>query len=463
MNILNIEISLEDSERREEQGRVQAELSRVDPVGEQHGSIQVNAQKPKCSPKKNFVFVRNEGAGGDIHANIMYRAALRFNLLVVPFKGVCFTKQAFKHPDCPLSFLSDIYYSRLGIPNVLLTEHLLDGDSFPFSLMQNNTVHITSMRTPKDQTKSLSFASRNATGTETFSNEGERDTNDWHYWERLCKNSEQFQKSSLKCTKTHKKEDKEYHACVAEVCHKLVQKRIGFISITDQLDESLIMLRRKMCWTHKDIVYASLSTKDGNKKDSSAKGIKGVDTTDEILFNKSKADLQSKINQDRHDVSKEVKHFIKIQYVTGQFCDIIYHNLQANLSNVYEILVSDREVPIPRARWSEGFILDPMVCIMIKLNPKIFNNIFIVRMFPEICKFVSADSGVSLFDFEVKQVEKAEEVGGNAEEVNGNAEEVKRNTTVVHMHPAYCSPLQTMYRIPLDILAHPEAYDQLFK
>ena len=399
--------------------------------------------KPPCHARRRFVFFQTYRTASQTQANIMYRAALRYNLIVLPFNGACFTKQGLKDPDCPLSFLSHIYYSRLAPPDVFIGDINFNKNDLPLSLMSNDSAFITSMRAPKKRLEShfaLQFSLHNTTDSRIESTVVKEKQN-WRYWTQLCNNSDQYHEVLKKCSNRNE----EFSKCVAEACNTVIRDNIEMVTITDYMDESLIMLKRKMCWTHEDIVYSPLNARKINSKDASEKLAKKSEDNeiDQALFKDSNETLWKRIEKENPDFIREAKHLKKIQYVTTQFCGIIYSSLKKNISsNMYEVIVSDKEVPIPQVRWDPGFKLNPMLCVMIKLKPQVFNNIFIVRMFPEVCKFVPPNNHMSLFGFEIQYD--------------------RNNIPIVNMHPAYCSPLQTRYRIPLRILEHPAVYDLEF-
>ena len=401
------------------------------------------APKPPCHARRRFVFIQTHRTASQTQANIMYRAALRYNLIVLPFNGACFRKQGLSHPDCPLSFLADIYYSRLAPPDVFIGDINFNKVAPPLSLMSSDSVLLTSMRSHRKRMESHFSVLKNEDNTTKSPIELTvvKEKQNWHYWTQLCNSSNQYHKVVKKCSVRND----DFRRCVAEACNTVIRDNFEMVTITDYMDESLIMLKRKMCWTHEDIVYSPLNKRKIKRKDAGEKLAKKSedDEIDQALFKDSNETLWKGIEKENPDFIREAKHLKKIQYVTTQFCGIIYSSLKENISsNMYKVIVSDREVPIPQVRWDSGFKLDPMLCVMIKLKPQVFNNIFIVRMFPEVCKFVPPNNYVSLFGFEIQY------------DVN--------NMPIVNMHPAYCSPLQTRYRIPLRILEYPDVYDLEF-
>ena len=115
------------------------------------------ALKPPCQARRRFAFIQTHRTASQTQANIMYRAALRYNLIVLPFNGACFRKQGLSHPDCPLSFLADIYYSRVAPPDVFIGDINFNKDALPLSLMSSDSVLLISMRSPRKRMDSPFF------------------------------------------------------------------------------------------------------------------------------------------------------------------------------------------------------------------------------------------------------------------------------------------------------------------
>ena len=90
---------------------------------------------------------------------------------------------------------------------------------------------------------------------------------------------------------------------------------------TDYMDESLIMIKRKMCWTHQDIVYSPLNKRKIKSKDAVEKLAKKNENNeiDQALFKDSNETLWKGIEKENPDLIREVKHLQEdtVRYYAG--------------------------------------------------------------------------------------------------------------------------------------------------
>ena len=166
--------------------------------------------------------------------------------------------------------------------------------------MPSDTVYLTSMRSPQEQVKShfaVVYNEVNSSGSEVSNimvkNSG------WHYWTQLCNRTTAYQEAMKLCNEKSKGNAKLVKKCLADACSKVVEENFQVVAITDRMDESLVLLKRKMCWTHKDIVYVPLKQRDKKQKALNKQLEKYEENTiDEELFNRSSKRLMEEINRD---------------------------------------------------------------------------------------------------------------------------------------------------------------------
>lgn len=105
----------------------------------------------------------------------------------------------------------------------------------------------------------------------------------------------------------------------------------SLIMIVEYFDESLILLRRLMCWEMKDIIFRKVNiggySKTNNRQTEQNRQLyKSYSRIDYILYNHFKRAMWQKIKQQTSDFFDEVKHFRKIQAEVTEFCDNFYQN-----------------------------------------------------------------------------------------------------------------------------------------
>ena len=131
------------------------------------------------------------------------------------------------------------------------------------------------------------------------------------------------------------------------------------VMIMEYFHESLVMLKRLMCWSFKDIVYHIENlgnyTKDSRPNEENVNIYKAWSKLDYMLydhFNKSFWKLVRK--QGKTDFIREVKEFTKVQNQVTKFC-----------SNIPSV---DQNLVIRDTRYTEGFIVSPDFCILLGVD-----------------------------------------------------------------------------------------------
>lgn len=141
---------------------------------------------------------------------------------------------------------------------------------------------------------------------------------------------------------------------------KSLDKSFLLVMIMEYFHESLVLLKRLMCWSFKDIVYHSENFGNYTEKDTKYpekyvtfyKDWSKLDYTLYDYFNKT---LWRKIRSlGMQDFMKEVKEFTKVQEKITNFC-------AASPSVKHTLVIRD-------SRYTEGFIVSPDFCILLGVD-----------------------------------------------------------------------------------------------
>eukprot|EP00106_Octopus_bimaculoides_P008604 XP_014776046.1 PREDICTED: galactose-3-O-sulfotransferase 2-like [Octopus bimaculoides] len=108
----------------------------------------------------------------------------------------------------------------------------------------------------------------------------------------------------------------------------------SLVMIVEYFDESLILLRRLMCWKMKDIIfrrvniggYRKTNASNNRQTEQNRQLYKSYSRIDYILYNYFKRVLLEKIKQQTPDFFDEVNHFRKVESEVTEFCDNFYLN-----------------------------------------------------------------------------------------------------------------------------------------
>ena len=224
------------------------------------------------------------------------------------------------------------------------------------------------------------------------------------------------------------------------------RRRFGHMLITEHYDESLIVLRRKLCWEISDILYLPLRIGNhGNKNYTSYADIRQkvrtlarVDFLLHEMFNES---LWGDISEYGTDFWEEFSFYSKQKIRIVNFCSKIIKSIKLGSQRVEEVLNLDETLVVPESPWGREYVIDHVWCLVSKLNMRVFRNIIRVHEYPELCSSLSQESHqVSLTDFRKN-----------------------RTDPEVMMNPAFCfgkrTPENRTFQIPLDALLATDLYN----
>ena len=212
----------------------------------------------------------------------------------------------------------------------------------------------------------------------------------------------------------------------------MIKRQFEHVLIAEYFDESLILMRRKLCWEISDILYLPLQVKKYDYKNHSLETelvnkLTNWSRVDTVLYKTFNEILWKKIAQYGEDFWKEVKFYKNQKLRIVQFCSPFIENQMkfCNVSDFQKYLV------IPRSPWSEAFKVDIVWCIVSKLDLTIIKNTIRVRQYPELC-----DNIVPVINY--RHFRKS------------------RTIPEVMLHPDHCSPDMTSegstFRIPVSVL-----------
>ena len=223
----------------------------------------------------------------------------------------------------------------------------------------------------------------------------------------------------------------------------IMGKIFNFVLISEYFDESLVLLKRSLCWDLEDIIYIPMKTGTNPllKMQYGRKMIEKHQTMapgDYALYNFFNKTLWDKINVQEKDFLEEVEFFRKVQGNVKSFCEAVYKNLQPDNIATLIFYSSDYNLTIPRSRWNhKEFYIDSVNCILMKIRKNTFRNIMAMRQFPSLCDIVEfTKSDYPLANWLSFKPREAEFEGYGK----------------IAVSKTFCSERSTRYKIPLKAL-----------
>lgn len=317
----------------------------------------------KCQkPETNIVFLKTHKTGSSTITNILNRFAETHKL------NVALPVDDFHHFLWPLPFQVDFVQNRPPQPNIILNHARFNAEAL-LELMPKTTKYITILRHPITQFTSL-FKFMDFGGIIGTKKNNESISLDYFLenaktiLKRLHQDNSQIliENPRLNLLRNPQLFDLGFdqsfseNAAIVKETIARTSKTFHLVLIMEYFDESLILLKRKMCWNMDDVVYFKLNQQivaDENRNPLTQSKILKWTKADVLLYEYFNQSLWRKIRNEGASFWDEVELLRKrndelkeICLRTGLFTDrpyqsstaIIYgHSLKASISNTFKL------------------------------------------------------------------------------------------------------------------------------
>ena len=160
-----------------------------------------------------------------------------------------------------------------------------------------------------------------------------------------------------------------------------------YMIITEYTDESLVLLRRKLCWEISDIMYLPLRILNYSYKETKVnvtliEKLKSWSKVDFLLYKLYNQTLWNRVYEYGEDFRKELKFYRFQKKRVIKFCKPV----ALKPWEIERFLDVKKSIMIPKSPWGAEFNIDPVWCLLSKLNLLMFRNIIKIKEYPEICE-----------------------------------------------------------------------------
>ena len=149
-----------------------------------------------------------------------------------------------------------------------------------------------------------------------------------------------------------------------------LEDKFRLVMIADHFTESLVLLKRHMCWSFSDIVYSSANVafykyKNWRAPESFLEKHRQWSDADYQLFEHFNQTLWRKIEQEGEDFFAEVDAFRPVQGQVKEFCEGVYQHAKEKkpLPDALKVLV------IPASEWTREFSVTAKDCELLGPDP----------------------------------------------------------------------------------------------
>lgn len=171
------------------------------------------------------------------------------------------------------------------------------------------------------------------------------------------------------------------------------------VLLLERFDESMVLLRRSMCWRTKDVLQ--LTTRHTTKPlDDSIEDFemeyRRYNPGDYAVYDYFARRLQQRIDDEpSDDFAAELRHFRLVKERTTAFCRGVCRSLRdARLSgrrHQLQTLLND-SVAFAASMWDAGFEVTGTDCLLMMFDPYVYRNAVKVINYPQLC---DRDAGAS--------------------------------------------------------------------
>ncbi|XP_071946746.1 galactosylceramide sulfotransferase-like [Antedon mediterranea] len=270
-----------------------------------------NTTNKQCSPATRIVFLKTHKTGGSTVSSILARYAYKWNLKMPRYKST--TNR--------IAFNRDMMKSQSNLK--ILASHTIYNKP-EMNFVFGNAIYITILREPSAQFESsfVFFEMAKELNIEHFENPIEefmRVPNKYMrtpgFKQSLKTQNDQFRLLAL---------PKSRYADKSFIQYKLKQLEFEFdlVLMNEYFDESLILLRKLLCWQFKDMLY--ISKKIRNKRTMMSRQlrekIRAWNSADVTLYNYFNQTFWRKVSEYGDSFSADLEHFIELKKETTEKC-----------------------------------------------------------------------------------------------------------------------------------------------
>jgi hypothetical protein len=339
-------------------------------------------QVPECSAKvHNILYIKTHKAASETMVIMFRRFGLRHNLSFALPVGF---KKSRNNLGWPQPFKADFVYPSVTGKFNILCDHSVFNPAEQESILPKNKITLTSIREPYAHLRSAFYYFRMAKHIHMKQKDNLHEfLLDLDSYDRMYKkittgcvpcgvsvtNNAQALDLGFPMGLSHGIRKTNNNTFIMDFI-KMISQKINIPIVVEYFLESMVFMKRKLCWTHKDVLYL---VKNQNKQNTSlyaasyeqvllnnARQWNHIDTLLYTLFNRT---LWYHIDQmGRGDFMAEVAYFKELLVAVIQLCNGNPITSAKNMHN-FTVIKSFEE-----SKWGDGFGLTYGDCYALQTN-----------------------------------------------------------------------------------------------
>ena len=163
------------------------------------------------------------------------------------------------------------------------------------------------------------------------------------------------------------------------------------VLVMENLTESLVLMRRMLCWQVKDILYFQMRKRTSKPIAENPRLIalnKKFSSWDYAFYEHFTKVLHNKLEQQPEDFFQEVHLVEEYLVYSSEFCDKVCRRLskeinKTNANRKYMVTILEDHVEFDTTKFHDNFSVFGYECLMMKFDPEIYREASRVRFFPK--------------------------------------------------------------------------------
>ncbi|XP_078594384.1 galactosylceramide sulfotransferase-like [Branchiostoma floridae x Branchiostoma japonicum] len=327
-----------------------------------------NRKNDTCEPHYNVAFLKVHKSGSTTVSYVLFRLGLYRDLIVaLPSKTECDIIGHF-------GIIRDEDYEPPpgGKRWNIFAHHAIYNRTRFHQLMAPNTRYVTILRQPLERLQSAFHYFKLQTRFPGMENETANGTahvttylKNPSFWDPRFKPPDSEIDRENFCFRNCMARDlgllrRDYDNSTAEFVQG-IEGDFTTVMIMEYLPASLVLLKRRMCWTLYDILYNTHQSKKSKytlKADitkTMEENFNKHNYVDVVLYDHFKKLLYKQIKQEGADFLEEVKYFERVNDQVSRFCAM----------NKISKWTLRRKMPIEESQWNDAFVVDRSFCLQL--------------------------------------------------------------------------------------------------
>ena len=337
-------------------------------------SLQTRSRKI-CTPKTHVFYLKVGKTASSTITNILYRFGLKHNLTMIP----TFKRRTKNITDELLLRPGGTLREHYGKHHYHASHYVYNHNDVK-KVVANDTVFFASTRNPVSRLRSQ--FSENNLFTRLGINESIGDPL-VTFTENFIYKPGHGMQSVTQYLSLEGIKDKEQHLSTA-------RSRFDPILITEYMDESLILLRRKLCWDMRDIIYIRQRVRNYAHKSAVTpwpvvQYYMSVLKSDYELYDYFLKVLFREMEMDAHIFWQEVFTFKTILSQVDSFCSNIYTLMFRSNRSIYDVISARSAITLHPEPFGTAFNITGYDCALMKLVKNVFKAMLLRKQTPWLC------------------------------------------------------------------------------